>query len=341
MTFANIPKHLEAAIATMLESIDIKQLVKRAEVLHYRYMHGDKGDKQSYVHTYSEALAYLALRVPATYAQIFGAFSAVKEISRSTWEPKKLLDIGSGPGTGVWAAHAIWPGLETATCIDVNKDFLLQGNTLVQEMELPVDISWKQHDVTSGIQEVKLYDIVLVANVLNELTVAQRMRLLEQAFDRCKGVVVILEPGTQVGNDIVQAAARQFAKEYMIAPYVQNRFVSDPKTWIHFVQRFNRPEFARRIRQHMRDSQLMASDFEDAKYTYVAIAKLPSADTSWGRVIGPTKIQKGFLEIPILTATGIVQQKVLKRHKTHYQFAKSMRWGQLIARSEDLVYAAS
>jgi ribosomal protein RSM22 (predicted rRNA methylase) len=57
--------------------------------------------------------AYLATRLPATYAAVRDAMAKLAEL-RSDFRPQSLLDAGSGPGTVLWAAANCWPRLEDA-----------------------------------------------------------------------------------------------------------------------------------------------------------------------------------------------------------------------------------
>lgn len=336
--FANLPSGINEAISNLLSQQETTEWLTRAEALHSRYMNCDKGVSGRYINDFSDVLAYLGLRIPATYAQIHSALSQIQEIM-PLWQPKSLLDIGSGPGAGIWATKSIWPGLETAIAIDQEKYFLSVGKEIIQKVLLPMQILWQQQDITAGIENMgEEYDLIIISNVLNELDVSQRRHLLGQAYNLCKGVVVIIEPGTSAGIKIVQETAKDFSgKVNLLAPYINNIFVQSQDQWLHFSQRFIRPEFQRRIRQHMRTNSLMASDWEETKYAYTAIGKIPAKEKVWGRSIGLIKKQKGFLEVPILTRDGIKQVKVLKRHKKEYSFAKNLQWGQVIKDSKYII----
>ncbi|MCX6049536.1 MAG: methyltransferase domain-containing protein [Chloroflexi bacterium] len=309
----------------------------RAHTLHRRYMEQAQNKQQTHLHDELDALAYLGLRASATYAQIFGAVAAVAEIMPS-WQPQTLLDLGSGPGTGVWALSSLLPSLAEATCIDQNAHLLALGQKIISDAQLPVIVTWQQGDVIQPIERDETqYDLIVVANVLNELNAEQREKLLETAFKRCRQLMIVVEPGTPIGSAIAQAAAAQLAPAgRLIAPYIDNNFVEE--YFLHFPQRFTRPEFARRIRQEMRDSPLMASDWEEAKYSYVAVGKIPPEETPWGRCIGPIRLMNGYLELPMLLKDQVVQLKVMKRHKQQYAFAKKLRWGQLVMQREALVH---
>ena len=339
ISLIDLPRPIEKAITNRLAQQAAAAWMERARALHSRYMEQAQNKQQTHLHDELDALAYLGLRASATYAQIFGAVSAVGEIMPS-WQPKTLLDVGSGPGPGVWALSTLLPSLTAATCIDQNAHLLTLGQKILDDAQLPLAVTWKQGDILQRIdQDQTIYDVVLIANVLNELNVEQREKLLETAFKRCRDLMILIEPGTPVGSAIVQAAAAKLAPTgTLIAPYIDNNFVEE--YFLHFPQRFTRPAFARRIRQDMRDSSLMASDWEEAKYSYVAIGKITPEARPWGRCIGPLRLLNGYLELPILVKEQVMQLKVMKRHKQQYSFAKKLRWGDIVRQPADLVYPA-
>lgn len=330
MTFANLPEPLEKAISMILKQQETPEWIHRAVDLHNRYTNG-KTDNKKFVHDFFDALAYLGLRAPATYAQVFGALSSVHEMI-PMWRPKSVLDIGSGPGTAAWAVSSLWPELDNITCVDENRDFIFLGKQIIKDSEYVQHINWKNRDLRKGIDEDgNSYDLIIIANVLNELTPAVQENLIGQALNLCNGLLVIIEPGTPRGSQIVSSVAQKLSKAgTLLAPYIANTFVEDNDYYLHFPQRFIRPEFQRRIRQQMRESSKMASDWEESKYSYVAISKFPARKSYWARIVGKTEIRKGFLEVPVITAEEIVKLKVMKRDREAYAFMKRLRWGALI-----------
>lgn len=337
-TFVNLPPKISEAISSMLSLPENGRWIANAEKLHERYMTREKDTEASYIHDSLDVFAYLGLRSAATYAQIAGALLQVQEVMPS-WQPISLLDIGCGPGTGVWAAKTLWPSIKTVTCLDQDKNFLTVGKQILEKSELDIHADWQQQNIANGLGNIpQMYDLVIIANVLNELEPAETELLINKTLTHCKGILVILEPGTPYGYKIIQNTAKKLSgKSTLIAPYINNSYIQSDDYWIHFPQRFIRPEFLRRIRQHMRDSELMASDWEEAKYSFVAVGKVLPEEKFWGRCIGPIKKQKGFLEVPILTKDKILYVKVLKRHKDQYAFAKELKWGQAIKISSNLL----
>ncbi|MGI8419463.1 MAG: small ribosomal subunit Rsm22 family protein [Candidatus Levyibacteriota bacterium] len=333
MTFANLPSPLEKAISEILQNQPTVGWLHRASELHERYLTA-KMDKKSYVHDFEDALAYLGMRVPATYAQIYGALTTIQE-SIPSWKPQSILDIGSGPGTGGWAAISHWPDLLEVDCLDQNKDFIQIGKQIAVAAQLQQKFSWKQHDLRDGIADnEKVYDLIIIANVLNELNQTAQEKIIGQAFNKCAGVLLVIEPGTPRGSEVVSAVAQKLSKVgNLLAPYIANTFVQDSDYYLHFPQRFIRPDFQRRIRQHMRVDAAKASDWEEAKYSYVAISRMASEKEQWGRCVGQVHIQKGFLEVPVLRAEGVTKIKIMKRNKEKFSYAKRLRWGDVITRN--------
>lgn len=337
-TFANLPTNIETAISNSLSQQDTSAWVRHAAALHERYVSRGKSYGRISLNNFEDTLAYLAMRLPATYAQIYSVFANIQELV-PTWQPKTLLDLGSGPGTGSWAAHEVWPSIVESTSIDQHIDFLTLGKQ-IQEIAIPdVEMQWQQKDLRREIDhKAKTYDIVLIANVLDELSPISADKLIGQAFNSCTGMLIIVEPGTPMGNSITENAAKKLAHAgQLLAPYIENTFVPSEEYYVHFPQRFIRPDFQRRIRQHMREASLNASDWEVSKYAYTVISKIPAEITPWGRSIGPLRKHKGFLEVPILTKNGIEKVTVMKRHSLQYSFAKDLKWGQLIMNRSDMV----
>ncbi|MCX6782788.1 MAG: methyltransferase domain-containing protein [Candidatus Levybacteria bacterium] len=335
-TILSLPEDLERIIAKILQQENSNEWIQGARLLHSRYM-DDRINNKEIINGMRDALSYLALRLPATYSQSISAIDNVAEIIPS-WMPKTMLDIGSGPGAGVIAAKEIFPSLEEAVCLDQNSDFISIGRKIFEELNMPINITWKKGDMTRGIgAEKPMYDLILVSNVLNEISPIQREKLLGFAYNHCSGILLIIEPGTPTGCGIVQTASVNFSHTSLVAPYIGNNIISRPDFWLHFSQKFTRPEFQRRVRQNMRDSSLMASDWEDSKYSYVAIGKIPAEVLPWGRCVGPVKLMNGYLEVPILTKDFLKEIKIMKRHRSQYIFAKKLKWGQIILREEDCI----
>ncbi len=329
-TFANIPEKIEDTISQILEGEDGVEIAKHVEILHKKYTHRDPNQQQKIVKDMHDVLAYLVLRSSATFAQIIGTLNQIKELSPD-WQPQSLLDIGSGPGTAIWASKEIWPSIQTATCVDQEKNFLSISQEIIQKAGIEISMTPVFATVDKYIPNNKKYDLVIISNTLNELSPAQQQATINKAISQCSGILVIIEPGTPAGCNTIQKIGQNIPELMNIfAPYIQNSFVKNKETWIHFSQKFIRTDYLRRARQQMRESELMASDWEEAKFSYIAFSTFEPTLQINSRLIGQPIKAKGYIEIPLLTKDEIKLTKILKRNKDEYKKAKELRWGETI-----------
>jgi len=66
--------------------------------------------------TDAQRAAYLAVRLPATFAAAAAALAWSAECC--SLEPRTVLDLGSGPGSALWAAAQLFPTIEAATAFE-------------------------------------------------------------------------------------------------------------------------------------------------------------------------------------------------------------------------------
>ncbi|MFZ1196928.1 MAG: small ribosomal subunit Rsm22 family protein [Pseudolabrys sp.] len=97
-----LPPLLRRAVDNALNGTALSDLAATAAALSDRYRE-ERHDIKPRVISDREALAYLAVRLPATYAAIRSSFNAVAE-ARPDFMPGNALDVGAGPGTALWAA---------------------------------------------------------------------------------------------------------------------------------------------------------------------------------------------------------------------------------------------
>lgn len=328
--FINLPPSVTETVSRILLRTDARTLSASARLLHDRYMTPDYTNNTR-VQSSNDKLAYLAMRFPATYAQIYSALSQLSQ-RLPEWKPDSILDLGCGPGTGIIAATEIWPSIHRTTGIDREQYFLRIAEEITYNSKKTLSSGWRQATLVQWMaSDTNSYDLIIVANVLNEIPHSQREEIINACSAHATGIVLVLEPGTSSGFQIIQNTAKYVhGKKRLVAPYIDNTFVESDDYWIHFSQRFQRPEFQRRIRQGMRENSLMASDWEDATYCFVAWGNASGEKKLWGLSIGKVEKFKGYLILPVLTKDGILQARVLKRHKDIYNKIKYTKWGELI-----------
>src|SRR5688500_11395154 len=119
MPMAELPRELADGVEWLLEGVSARDLSRASSDLSEKYR--QKRERRAPVaRSQSEILAYAASRLPATYAAITAVLGAVREL-RPDWQPRTLLDLGAGPGTGLWSAAATWPSLERAVAVDAEE----------------------------------------------------------------------------------------------------------------------------------------------------------------------------------------------------------------------------
>src|SRR5260370_26741758 len=154
----------------------------------------------------AQRAAYLAVRLPATYAAIWRVFSEIQQLAPQA-AITSMLDLGAGPGTTTFAAAEIFPSLQQATLIENDTALIELGRAVAFQSSLPVvrGARWLQHDLRSGLPEGQ-HDLVVISYALGELPSAAIEALLRQAWSRTRQFLVIAEPGTTRGFGVVHAA---------------------------------------------------------------------------------------------------------------------------------------
>src|SRR4051812_20298892 len=106
---AELPPELAGGVERLLEDVSPRELARASAELSEQYR--EKRERRAPVaRAESEIMAYVASRLPATYAAVSAVLRRIREL-RPDWRPRSLLDLGSGPGTGLWAATTIWPAI--------------------------------------------------------------------------------------------------------------------------------------------------------------------------------------------------------------------------------------
>src|SRR5687768_18519372 len=103
------PPALRRGIDDRLPEIPAAQLARVGAALSARYRSPAVRGAPT-ARSRAQALAYAAFRLPATYAALVFVMSELRRL-RPEWTPRTLLDLGPGPGAGLWAAAETWPSL--------------------------------------------------------------------------------------------------------------------------------------------------------------------------------------------------------------------------------------
>lgn len=329
-----LPQKIEEELSRVLTK-NAQNWAKSAATLSLKYRAKRVKRGINYIKDLDDAFGYLALKVTSTYSHIYGALRNIRELNPS-WNPVSVLDIGSGPGTAIWAALELFPSLKIGTAIERNKNFIELGKTILKSLPR-IKVDWQAIDLINSIPELsESFDLVVIANVLNEMDEKTRNTSLEFANKHCKGILVVIEPGTPYGfESLVQTSKQLNSENILIAPYIENSFINSEK--INFVEKIKRPEFQKRVRQIQRKNDtpdksrvLPPSDWEESKYYYLAYSKFKPEFSPVGRLIDKPKLSKPFVELKVLTKEGIKIERIFKKDKARYKLAKKFKWGNTI-----------
>lgn len=351
-----LPDDLQAAIRQALAGSHPARWVRDAQMLSERYRESAASGVTPRIGGEREALAYAALLLPATYAQLYGAMAAAAARIPG-WAPATLLDLGSGPGTALWAATTCWPSLRSLQAWEREPALIALGRTMAQHSAAPAvrstrweridlapargadldmpgmgtpasigaaDRSSKRREGRAGTQPAPRtkYDLVVLGHVLSELNPEDRDAVVAMAWRLTVGLLLVVEPGTPAGFAVVRGARDRLlaAGAQTIAPCAHDKPCPLAGDWCHFPQRLKRPDFQRRARG-------APSEWEDSKYAYAAMARFPAEHPTWGRVIREVTSNKAFAELKISTAEGVDRYRVLKRFREAFRAAVRIPWG--------------
>ena len=310
-----LPRALRHAVDAALEGVSARDLAAASAALSERYR-AELRDGRLHVDDDLAARAYLAARLPATYAAIRAALGAVAE-ARPDFAPRSLLDFGAGPGTALWAVRDCW-NIDAATLIEASASMRKFGASFAPESGV-AQIDWAAEPPTSGRN-----DLVTLAYVLDELEPAQRTSLVEGLWSVTGDTLLVVEPGTPAGwRRILDARELLLARDaQMIAPcpHMQSCPLAAPD-WCHFSRRVSRS------RAHLQ-AKSAEVPWEDEKFIYLAVSRnaVPLSDA---RVLAQPHTGSGKVALKLCETDGQVRRILItKRDGERFKRARRVAWGE-------------
>jgi ribosomal protein RSM22 (predicted rRNA methylase) len=320
-----LPRELAEGVARLLHDVGPRDLARTSAALSAKYrQHQER--TAPVARSEAEIVAYVATRLPATYAAITSALTAVRDL-RPDWQPRTLLDLGAGPGTAAWSATAVWPSLERVTAVEVEPRMVAIGRELGRAAGHPAarQAAWVRASASDPLPP-GTYDLVVLAYLLGELGASDRDRLIERAANATlapTGLTVVVEPGTPVGHTRVLAARDRLlaAGGHVTAPCPHD--APCPKAgadWCHFAVRLPRTAIHRAAKQ-------ADLGYEDEKFSYVAVSRQPTARVS-ARVVRHPRLRPRLVQLELCTPGGLRSTIVTKRQGKQFRLARKTAWGE-------------
>ncbi|MBE7184543.1 MAG: methyltransferase type 11 [Methylobacterium mesophilicum] len=315
-----LPGALAAALDRILDGASQEGLRAASARLSTRYR-AEMRDGSLHLNDETAGLAYLAARMPATFAALRAAMERVAE-TVPEFSPRSLLDCGAGPGTALWAAEDCWPGLARAELWEASAPIRSLGGRLAEAGTVST-VEWRAGDITRDLSPRVNADLVTLSYVLDELEPAARDRLIDRLWGATAGILLVVEPGTPAGwQRILAMRARligQGAEIVAPCPHREPCPIAAPD-WCHFAQRVSRS------RTH-RLTKGAEVPWEDEKYIYLAAARLPTAAPQ-ARIVGPVRAGSGKVALKLCREDGRLEERLVTRREGEtFRQARRADWG--------------
>lgn len=316
-----LPDTLKKAIEEEIEKIGLPSVLAAREELTDRYRQTE-AKRKVFITTEAHRYAYLAARLPATYAAIMAVLQEVR--ARMPAIPiKSLLDLGAGPGTAMWAACQIFSEMQQITLIERDSHLMAMGKKLANRAEWPAiqQAHWHVGDLEQ-LPSFPEHDLIILSYSIGELPESSYQALIDWCWKHTRQFLVIIEPGTPVGFERIRAIRRHLIAlgSHMVAPCPHA--VACPMAegdWCHFAARVERSTLHRRIKEG-------SLGYEDEKFSYVAVSKTPCV-LPLTRVLRSPLKRSGHICLTLCTSEGVKQEIVSKKNGEIYKLARKMEWG--------------
>lgn len=315
-----LPAPLRQGVERILETVPLPVLKQAAKTLSDRYR-AELRDGRLHMAEDMAVKAYLATRLPATYAAVRASLDQLNA-ARPDYVPKTLLDVGAGPGTVLWATTDLWPDLEQAVLLEASAAVRKIGQSLAVDA-ISATTDWRAGDVTIDLGDLKPADLVTCAYVLDEIAPASLPKLVDRLWQLTGDTLLIVEPGTPAGWQRILAVRRQLieAGAHVLAPCPHDAPCPvSPPDWCHFARRVARS----RLHRLAKDADV---PWEDEKFIYVAASR-QAASSHPARVIAPPKSGSGKVLLKLCEPDGSAGEKLFtKRDGELFKAARRLDWG--------------
>jgi ribosomal protein RSM22 (predicted rRNA methylase) len=331
-----LPSELPEAIERLTRTVPPQRLRLAAANLTDRYRAAvtQAAAIPSLIRTEDERLAYLLVRMPATFAALVQALRAAKRqfvpqsgessVSDNGVAMETVLDLGSGPGTAAWAAVEAFPEVRQLQLVERDGGFIGLGRQLCAASGSPAlrQAEWIQSDLKQRPAQ-DAFDLVVASYSLGELSSVQRSLCLRQAWQNTRKLLLLIEPGTRAGFACIHQARSELialgATLLAPCPHRLTCPMAAAGDWCHFAARVERTAMHRRIK----GGEL---GHEDEKFSYLAATPLQFNPVEQ-RIVRHPVYHSGFVELQLCSTEGIVKRTIGRSKKIEYRAARKAAWG--------------
>lgn len=311
-------EHLEK----LLSSLPLAQrgkLKEASQSLSERYA---KGSYDKAPLSKLERYAYLMTRMPATFAAVDAVLEELRE-RLPQWEPKTIVDLGAGPGTASWAVVQKWPDLESCQLVEQDGEWIKLGQYLSRTHRVLAQASWIEQDVRAPLSCEKA-DLLIASYVLQELDSSLYAALAGTLWEKTKGCLVLIEPGTPRGFANLRLFRTLLLNlgAHVVAPCThQGTCPLEGTDWCHFSTRLVRDDTHRLVKN-------VSLGYEDEKYAYLIVSHRDETKPHARLIRAPIK-RAGHVIIDTCAKNGLGRMTIPRSHKSYKQ-AKKLQWGSVV-----------
>lgn len=321
-------QQLKDAIEAELVRGGAGRLVEATDQLSKRYrdpsrFEGRSPQPKRFMTTASHRNAYLASRMPATFAAVRRALlemhACMPEVSI-----RSLLDLGAGPGTAMWAVADIFPTLLKATLVEQDTALIEIGRRLAGFSDcLALRSSvWNAGDFRLFAAK-ETSDLVTLSYALGELPEDSLCEVVKKCWLAADKAVLIIEPGTMPGFSRIRAARAELIAlgAHIVAPCPHALACPIAENdWCHFAERLERSS------EH-RQAKGAILNYEDEKFSYIVAAKT-AAQHCQSRVLRHPQKRSGHVCFTLCGAEGCLKRETISRKQGDlYKQARKTEWG--------------
>jgi ribosomal protein RSM22 (predicted rRNA methylase) len=313
----HLPEQLRNAVAGEIAAVDRAALSRATGQLSDRYR---AGKFSGAIAGPADRAAYLATRLPATYAANVAVF---RELTARVQAPvRSLLDLGAGPGTAMWAAAEALPDIESLAAVERDPALIEVGKRLAASSGNAAlqHANWIQADFRA-LPDLAAHDVVVVSYAMGELQ--DPLAAVRSAWQLARVALVLIEPGTPRAFDAVLRARDLLIESgaQIAAPCPHHKAcpLAVRNDWCHFSVRLERTSEHRRLK---------GGDlgYEDEKFSYLIASKVAGNQASARIVRHPLKYS-GHVKLALCTPDDLQRPTITKSQKELYRAARKAEWG--------------
>lgn len=324
----HLPDDLNEALKQLFASIPEVSLTRAAVDLSNRYRSPNRSSITDFMTSDAHRLAYLAVRLPATFA-------AVRRVLRESvrrlpsFSPTTICDIGAGPGTASWAVVDFFASQESSAEIRRvtlhEKDAWWQqtGRQLMRSATSQAlrNADWRITDLTQD-GAFESNDLMILSYVVGELSTQSLQSLMDRAWAATNQVIAVIEPGTPHGFEKIRMIRDWLLTKgaFLVAPCPHHK-VCPMATgdWCHFSERVERSALHRKVKD-------VDMGYEDEKFSYIVASKEPVVLPS-ARILRHPQHHSGHVDFVLCGQTGLEKKIISKKLGEVYKQARKLEWG--------------